>query len=273
MTREEREAALRDDPPPEHSETGFKIRNMTGAQYAATLASSKKPRSAHMCEGTSKQCGLPCRQKKAKGSRFCRHHGGHHSKGISAPSFKNGKTSKYAPAGILEEFTAAMEDRQLLSLRQDIALLHARIQQLIKRLNSGESGSLWSDLKDAYLDLRSAFNEDDESLQESCLQIIHGIIHAGIQEEAIWKAVTDAIEKKSQLISREWRMMVDMHQVLTIEEAMSLVGRIILSVKEHVHDHGVLTSISNDIAGVLASKSDFAANKDSKVVLERIEQK
>jgi hypothetical protein len=68
----------------------------------------------------------------------CKWHGGaNHPGGPSHPNWKGGRWSKFLPKGIRERFQEAMEDPELLRIRQDMALLDAIITGHQAKLKDG----------------------------------------------------------------------------------------------------------------------------------------
>jgi hypothetical protein len=93
-----------------------------------------------------KLCGARTRQKNADGSPKlcekagsgaggrCRMHGGASLGGMAAGQFKHGRRSKYLVGDALERFRDAMDDRQLMKIRQDVALIESMLTGLTQKL-------------------------------------------------------------------------------------------------------------------------------------------
>src|SRR6187399_1656871 len=76
----------------------------------------------------------------------CHLHGGKSLGGVASPSFTTGKYSKYLPTRMLDRYHEAAEDHELIALREDVALLDARIADMLQRVDTGESGEIWASL-------------------------------------------------------------------------------------------------------------------------------
>lgn len=61
----------------------------------------------------------------------CRIHGGASLGGIASPTFKTGRYSKVLPEALRYRYEVARDDEDLLSLRDEIALLDLRITELL----------------------------------------------------------------------------------------------------------------------------------------------
>src|SRR3954451_14863589 len=73
-------------------------------------------------------------------------HGGKVPRGRALPQTKHGRYSKDLPTRLLATYSAAQADTELLSLRDDVALLDARLADVLARVDTGESSALWLDL-------------------------------------------------------------------------------------------------------------------------------
>jgi hypothetical protein len=136
----------------------------------------------------------------------CRLHGGATPGGAASPHFRHGKRSRYLKllSGDLRAgFRAALNDEQLLSLREEVALLTARTMQLLERLRTEE----------------------------------------GAAREATWSELRACILDKGKVAAAEWKRLADLRSVLTAEQAMALVGAVVAAVREAVTDRATLQRI------------------------------
>src|SRR5262249_44606649 len=94
-------------------------------------------RSGRVC-GAKKRDGTPCQARPYPNGR-CRVHGGATPGGFASANFKHGKYSRFLPRGLTDAYEAALRDPELLSLREDVALLESRIVELLKRIKEVRS--------------------------------------------------------------------------------------------------------------------------------------
>ena len=83
------------------------------------------------CQAKSKATGVQCRRRAVKGKRVCTVHGGLTPSGHASPHFKSGRYSRYLPARLTERYREAQADQRLLELREEIALIDARLCELL----------------------------------------------------------------------------------------------------------------------------------------------
>ncbi len=81
-------------------------------------------------DGTPKLCGRPGN---GRGGR-CYRHGGKSLAGKDSGTFRHGRRSKYLVGAALDRYQDAMEDKRLMQIRQDVALVEVLITGLTQRL-------------------------------------------------------------------------------------------------------------------------------------------
>lgn len=80
--------------------------------------------------GAKTRAGTPCRRRPMANGR-CYMHGGKALVGTANPAFKTGRYSKYLPARLTERYHEALADTELLALRDEIAVLDARLSEVL----------------------------------------------------------------------------------------------------------------------------------------------
>lgn len=221
--------------------------------------------------GAKTRNGGTCRNKPVRGRTRCRMHGGASLVGIAHPSFTTGKHSKYLPMRLQEAYAAAMADPDLLGLRSEIALLDARLLDLLGRVDSGESGQLWDSMRDSWLGFTAAARalsaETDprkrevlRAKQNEAAAAIEGLVEQGTADSAAWAEALAVVEQRRRLVETERKMMHDMQQTITSERAMALMSVVLVQLKEAVERHAdertgrsILSDASAGIRQVIAA--------------------
>jgi hypothetical protein len=85
-------------------------------------------------------------------------------------------------------------------------------------------------------------------------------ISSGADAEAAWGDVVRAVDDKTRVAAREWRRLVDLRQVMTAEQAMTLLAAVVASVRKHVEPLGAggrqaLRGISADLHALLHARA------------------
>src|SRR5262245_50957479 len=113
------------------------------------------------CTAKSKRTGKRCRANAVTGREVCYHHGGRSPQGIALPQTKSGRYSKHLPSRLLATYEEAKRDPEILALRDEVALIDARLAELLKRIDTGESGASWKQLQENFRELRVALKNRD----------------------------------------------------------------------------------------------------------------
>lgn len=193
----------------------------------------------------------PCGAKTKKGpcpnpamaNGRCRKHGGLTPKGIASPHWKGKGYSQYLPERMRENYSAAINDPALLELRNSIGLADARLVDLLSRVDTGESGTLWRKAKAAYYDLLEAFKGEDAKEINKALNSLSVCLQRGVDDYAAWDEVNKAIDQRRRLVESERKRLVEMKQTITAEQAMLLVTALLTTIHEHVKDRTTLAAI------------------------------
>lgn len=202
------------------------------------------------CTAKSKQAKRRCKNHAVVGFTVCRTHGGGSPVGIAHPSFKHGGKSRHhpMPTRLRETYEAALSDENLVELRADIALMDARLADVLKRVDSGEAGSIWAELREAQREADKA--KDTEELRFA-LARMRELIMKGYGDTAAWTEVRSIIEQRRKLSESERKREVELRQVIPADQAMALMTAVIESVQRNVTDKVALARISRDVSAVL----------------------
>lgn len=188
------------------------------------------------CHAKSKSTGEQCKQS-AMPNGVCRFHGGKTPQGFALPQTKTGRYSKHLPTRMLADYQASVTDPELLNLREEVAVIDSRIAAILHRVDSGESGQLWRDLKAAWKSYKSG---EDEIL---ALAELGRLIERGHMDTVAWGEAVDLIERRRKLVESERKRLVEMQQMMTAGQAQLLIARIYDVVTQHVSDRSTLAAI------------------------------
>lgn len=205
--------------------------------------------------GAKTRSGTPCQRPPLKGRTRCKLHGGASPVGIASPQFKDGTRSKYMPARLLETYRQSLEDPELLELRSDIALTDARLVDLLKRADTGEAGAVWRKARVTLNQFKTARAKGDVEGMTQHLYTLEQVIEQGATDSATWYEIFGVLEQRRKLVESERRRLVDMQQMITAENAMTLVASLAAIVRRHVTDQRILAAISNDLVSIVNHQS------------------
>ena len=201
------------------------------------------------CTAKSKQSGERCKNWASRGMKVCHIHGGKTPRGIAAPTFKNGRYSKHLPTRLTEKYEASLKDPRLLELRDEIALTDGRLEDLLKRVDTGESGGLWAAVQRTWREYKTG--TPAEKVKAAVL--LDRLIEDALQDYMAWSEIQTVLEQRRRLVESERKRLVEMQQYLTSQQAMTLVAAMIGIIKENVTDRNTLQNISTAVNGLVAA--------------------
>lgn len=219
------------------------------------------------CNAKNRQ-GNQCGKHAVPGKTKCRNHGGATPSGIASPHWKHGRREKYLPKNLVGKYTEALKDVDLISLRDEIALVDARINTLLEALDKDSATNTFGEIRNewkAFIDgqrIISSNQASDTQRQAAqtrvadALRSLNELIETGSNEQGTWDKLFEAMEQRRRLSASEAKRLSDMSQFITAEKAMALVFAIlgivrgsIISYKEanKVPDNKLLQEISEGI--------------------------
>jgi len=193
--------------------------------------------------GAKNRQGEPCQRWALAGRGRCRLHGGKSLAGTACPRFRSGRYSAYVPERLRERYEAAEADAELLSLRSELALTDARLMDLLARVDTGESGQLWANLKKAHEEFKVSRLARDVPKMNVALAKMERDIEQATDDRAAWAEIGELIEQRRKLTESEAKRLMTLQQMLTTEDAMALAYRLVDIVTRHVTDRQVLSAI------------------------------
>jgi hypothetical protein len=184
-------------------------------------------------------------------------HGGATPKGIASPQTMSGRYSKYLPTRLIDRYEQARSDSALLTLRDDIGLLDTRIGQVVTALDTGESREAWVALLAGWTRLEEQFQalldtgETPEDMEQTVTSV-GTLIRHGLSEGYVWTEIRGLLKERAELVANERKRLVEMQQVMTAEQAMTLMAAVADTVRRNVHDRDALAAISDDLNRLVA---------------------
>lgn len=213
----------------------------------------------NQCGASAKQSGQPCRRASMQNGR-CYMHGGASRTGLAHPQMQHGRYSKHLPTRMGERYQQSLTDPELLAMREEVALIDSRLADVLGRVDSGESGKAWALLKSLFSDYRKAREGVDKAI---VLHQIEDTIKDGLDDYAAWEEVRSLIDQRSRIVASERQRLVQMQQMLSIDQAMTLMAAIADSVRKHVSDRDALAGISADLTRLLSLGTARGAEPDA----------
>jgi hypothetical protein len=193
------------------------------------------------CTAKSKQSGEQCKRASTTGRKVCSIHGGKSPSGLSSATLKHGRYSTSLPTRLASRYEQALLDPTLLDLDHEIALVDVRLDMLLARLETGESGEAWADVTASVAALLTARRTKDEGAMVAALNRIIETARSKHSDQAAWDDVTRMVDQRTRLVMAKHKRDLDLDQLLSIERFMLLAGAIVAIVNNAI-DHNITDS-------------------------------
>lgn len=169
--------------------------------------------------GAKNRQGNPCTLAPLVNGR-CRFHGGLTPVGPASPHFKHGRHSKLLKEipGLTAHYERALADPDLLRLDAEVALVDARIGDLLARTAKAKG--------------------------------------KGTTVDGIWPQLEALIDARRKLVVAESSRMKDLHAMVSVDRVMTLVAYVTDTVRRHVTDRAALAGIFADLRKILKPSED-----------------
>lgn len=187
-----------------------------------------------------------CRRFPMKGKKRCRRCGGASLSGVKHPNFKHGRRSMYAPQRHLQRLEEFLNDERLHSLDEEIAVLKARVAEIIGDLDAHGPTDTWTALqreRGRFEYFQRAGRHDKAN--EAVIAILH-LIDAGASVAASMREVRGTVRDLEKLVTSERRHRLNKEYVIQISEFNFLMAYLFESMTRHIADKSQLNNVIDD---------------------------
>lgn len=206
------------------------------------------------CNAQAKSTGERCQNPAVTGSTKCRLHGGKTPKGADLPQFKHGRYSKHMPEGLLQAYEDAKADPELLSVRQDIALVDTLIAGLLPNLDTGESGKAWSEMRKLVQNAQKAYHNEDMGNMFVAFEDMNGIIDRRLLHYETEKEIRGQLDQRRKLVETEQKISLQGERAISAEQLMTLMTAILQVITSVVTDDKQRWAIAKGIDTLISGE-------------------
>ncbi len=216
------------------------------------------------CKAKSKRSGVRCLKASMKGKKLCSMHGGKSLSGADLPQFKHGRYSKSLPDQLTAQYHAALADKDLISLNDEIALTDTRMVTIFSRLEglSSIAADSWQRAQNLYRSFRRHTNRNQQALAIQALDDLGTLLEESQTDEAVWRDINELIEQRRRLVDTERRLVSDGDRAIAVDKVMMLMAAVIDIVRRHVASREARGAIAGEIRS-LVSGSNGVSERDS----------
>lgn len=233
---------------------------------AATVGGFGGEHGPRQCTAISKRSGKQCQGPAIVNSQGqkCRMHGGKADAqiGTANTQFKHGRHSRYLPSDLDKLYREALANPDLLEMADHIALLEARMQDILGKQSAGEPVPKWSDIADIFGEVEVAILTADMAKVVPGLERMHKVLEAGIQWDSTWDQVSGIMEQLRKLTDTEVKRKKELNQMVPIERVIVLMAAVGEAVKRNVTDPLQIEAVYKELT--LLHSSNRTPNGDRK---------
>ena len=213
--------------------------------------------------------GQFCKKSPLQGRNRCRLHGGASPRGVDSPNWRGRGYSRDIPSRYLARLDQILEDPELAGMRQELALIDARMGELLSRLDDGDTKEAWARVEEVMNSLDDAIEAkpiEGEDPYEMLLERgrkIAGILHTTVQEHRAdgktWDELYEVVDLRRRVSQAETKREVDLSGSLTAKQAMALVAAIRAAISETVTDEAMRLLLNQRIFTQILNRPQLAS--------------
>lgn len=203
-----------------------------------------------ICGAIAKSTKAPCRKHPIPGPGRCKSHGGKTPAGPASPSYKHGERSRLfreLPLRLQDAAQAAYGDKELMSLRQQIAVLFAREEDLLSKLEIGDSAAFWAQLRNTVDAAEAAVAREDAETLGQALQAIHQLAYRGGRDHLVWSQYMEVVQNGRMLRETEFNRLKTLQALINITDVNVLMRRLVAIFGKHIKDPAIYRDVIQDI--------------------------
>lgn len=163
-------------------------------------------------------------------------HGGKSLKGAASPRFRTGTHTQYLPERLVAAYNAALNDPELLDLKQSVALIDTRLLDLLSRVDSGESGALWAETVKTYQELRKAYRGGDHITIMKAFGSMDAVIDSVMQDYAAWGEIQRLLDDRRKHVETQANVELKGERAVSATELMTFMGAVLNLIQTTVSD-------------------------------------
>jgi hypothetical protein len=174
------------------------------------------------------------------------------------------------PGRLAERYLAAMANDDLDSHRSDLALLEARLGELLGRLKSacGASLTTYQTSLDHLESLRKAFYDGDDMAFTKSLDLLRSSLRSGRKAENTWREIDKTISQRTVVAAAEQKRQFQLGTAVPAEEVVQLLRYVGAVIRGAVTDETVLTNIEAGIRRAVLLPEDRSRGLPPKTVVD-----
>lgn len=214
------------------------------------------------CQSWNPNYGRQCNSSPMKDSGIrCESHGGKTPKGLASPNLtRGGIYSKYLPVNLLSQYEGLLSlGQDLFKIDDETAVVTVLLQKQLGKIESGESGIAWQQIKELYQELTvlgQKQNKSPEDIQKFNRLFVElgDVISGGSMSYGARNETVDLVERKRKLVADQRKDWAAKYQAMSFDRVLLLLTAMAASIKRSLEKHIV---DDKDRRSVLSDTQEF----------------
>ena len=193
-------------------------------------------------------------------------HGGASLRGSASPSFRHGRYSSAMPSRVAARYGRHLLDPELLSAQDEVALLTARIDEVLGALPDEDEAALaWEAFAQhlsAARSLRVKAGKSGEASDVndflSAFDVAWDLYTEGMSYQrsarSVWDEVTALVETRRRVVGGEVDYRTAQAQIITRDQMMGILGALIQIIQTHVNDRATIARIQDAVVALVPTE-------------------
>lgn len=196
------------------------------------------------CTATSKSTGQQCRQAAVAGSTKCHYHGGRTPRGEASPHWRGGRHARHLVDRLLGAYGESLASSEQLESVAELALIDARVGDLLAVADSGESRAAWCAARAAAATVAAGGDDAPDALAA-----LSELLAGSQGDSAAWSEIGAWVDLRRRLVDTEARAGHD--RLIRVVNLVDLVGAIGRATLAHVTDPAAREAIAAELRRLL----------------------
>ena len=167
------------------------------------------------------------------------------SKALTIPG---GRKASALPVRFHDDLLAAADDPNLSSLYDEMLIVDARISDLQKRIDKGESGALWMKLQQTIEEWARSSTPEEAAAK---IDEMFALIRRGSSDHQQWLDIHFAIDQKMRIIRAETQRAKDIELLVRKDRVLLFIRAVVETVMRNVPDPEIQEIIRREIAKLI----------------------
>lgn len=182
-----------------------------------------------------------CKAFPVSGSQRCRKH--YRATGPEHGGWKGGNSKSFArqfmPERLMSRFDAIVNDPEISSVRDLLAVAGVRWSQLLERLETLDSRAAWERFGECLDELESKIGElkdKDAAAVRPFVEEMRRHYKTAMQEHRVWAEILDTMERHRKLAETEQKREANLQANLTARQSIALFNALFKILTEEIPD-------------------------------------